>query len=138
VAAGVPSAAEIIPPASFEELREVWRAARSWPDDEATARRAFNAACKRAPADEIIEGARAWVETATRTGNERYVPSLAKWLVADSWAKSPPKRWTQPATGRRPSPHRRNGGKVDLARLALMQGGYVEDENGAMVYGGDQ
>jgi hypothetical protein len=124
-------AAEIIAPGSFEELRTLWLTAREGTDDPTVDRRAFESACQRAAPAEIIEGARVWVEAATETGNERYVPSLAKWLSADAWTEPPPKRWQQrQAThGRslRHNGHHHNGGRVDLAKLAL-EYGYGRDE----------
>jgi hypothetical protein len=62
---------------------------------------------------------------------------LAKWLAANGWTKPPPQRPAKQATRGRSSP-RRNGRKVDVAKIALAYGGYVEDEEtGAMVWGGD-
>jgi hypothetical protein len=110
---------------AYAELRQVWT--RPWPDDAADDRRAFEAACRRADPEDILDGARAW----TAVVEPRFLPVLAKWLAGDSWTKPPPQRKRQTA-------HHSNGHRVDLARLTLLQGGYVETEDGRLVWGGEE
>jgi hypothetical protein len=118
---------------AYAELRTIW--ARPWTDDEGADRRAFEAACQRAEPEEIIQAARAYVAAADAP---RFLPVLAKWLGTNGWTKAPPKPAARQHAARGRSPHRNNGRKVDVARLALMHGGYVEDEDGALVWGGGQ
>jgi hypothetical protein len=98
--------------ASYAELRTLW--ARPWTDNEGADRRAFEAACKRAEPEEIIEAARAYVAAADAP---RFLPVLAKWLAADGWTKAPPKAAAKQHAARGRSPHGRNGVKVDIGRI---------------------
>jgi hypothetical protein len=124
---------EIIPPGSFEELRAIYD--RGHLDDDEAAREAFERACQRgAEPEEIIEGARVWVAAADAP---RFLKPLDVWLDRQGWTKSPPQRAAKQATRGRSS-HHRNGRKVDMAKVALEYGGYVEQEDGSMVFGGDQ
>jgi hypothetical protein len=121
--------AQTLSPASFEELRVIWN--RGFIENEDADRRAFARARQHAADDEIIAGAHVWRNAQT---HPRYLPKLADWLDQKGYSKPPPVK--QPAQGR--APHRRNGHKVDLARLTLLQGGYVETADGRLVWGGDE
>jgi hypothetical protein len=117
------AAAEIIPPGSFEQLWLIYK--RPYADNEASSRRAFDAACQRATPKEIIEGARTWVEVAG-TANAEFLPEPVKWLTANSWTKAPPKRWQNKqhtASGRASHGHgRRNGVVIDVANVMFNLG----------------
>ena len=108
-------------------MRAAWP--RPWSDDAAADRAAFERACREVGPEEIITAARAWAAAADAP---RYLPSLAKWLNGRGWEKLPP---TKRARRTRSRP-RSNGHKVNLAKLALMHGGYVEGDDGAMVFWG--
>jgi hypothetical protein len=83
----------------------------------------------------IIEAAKRWVEAADAP---RFSPPLVKWLSAGGWNNDPPqKRTALPAKKRAASSAKRRG-KADLATLSLMDGGYVEDEAGSLVWGAVQ
>jgi Helix-turn-helix domain len=113
-------------PEGFTELRQLWR--RPWPDDDdAEALAAFTAATRSGVrAGKILAAAKAWV---TDADSPRFLPSLTKWLAGRSWERPPPGR-------DRPRPDKaakagqsapRNGGKVDLARMALAQGRAIKE-----------
>jgi hypothetical protein len=111
---------------SYSELRAVWT--RPWIEDEDADRRAYAAAIKKgAVPDEILEGARAWVEAANAP---RFLKPLAVWLDREGWRKPPPVRRAM-ASG---SHAGRNGWrKPDACKVVLGMVGYVEDANGRMV-----
>lgn len=114
---------------AFAMLRAVWP--RPWLDDERADREAFAKACREVTPEAIIEAATAWAQAADAP---RFLPVLAKWLAARGWEKPPPearRRQKMEARGQH-----RNGRKVDLAKLALKMGGYVENDDGSMVWGG--
>jgi len=109
---------------AWRELRSAW--ARPWPDDEQADRRAFEMACREVAPEDILDRARAWAQAV----EPRFLPSLAKWLAARGWERDPPKRRRQHAKGNRAR-------KESLFNIALAEGGYVEDDDGNMVWGGD-
>jgi hypothetical protein len=121
---------------SYSELRSIWQ--REHVSDDAPAAKrlasaAFERACQQvAPAD-ILDAARSWVAAADAP---RYLPPLALWLDARGWERPPPQK-ARRSTPRRNLP-RSNARKVDLFKVAMMQGGYVEDASGRMVWGGLQ
>jgi hypothetical protein len=114
----------------FAALQAVWP--RPWLDDVEAGQRAFEAACQEVTPTAIVEAAAAWAAVV----EARFLPPLAKWLGGRGWEKPAPKRTRQRREAR--SGRHRNGRKVDLARLALEAGGYVETEAGEMVWGGAQ
>ena len=116
---------------AFHELRELWdrgHAGDDTPKAIAVAFTAFAKACTMAEPGEIIAGARVHVEACDAA---RYLTALPQWLAAGGWEKLPPakRKRVSGATARDHLP-RRNGRKVDLTRLALKMGGYVEDADG--------
>ena len=115
----------------YADLRALW--ARPWTDNEEVDRRAYAEACKEVTPETILEAAKIWV---TATDNPRYLPSLAKWLGGRSWEKQPPAKARQSRGngGGNDGLPRSNGKKVDLTRLALQMGGYVEDEDGNLYH----
>jgi hypothetical protein len=119
-------------------LRELWQ--RGWASDDtakvqAIARNAFRSACALAEPKDILDGARTWIAAADAP---RFLPPLPQWLDAKGWEKPPPmkKPHRRGAVHRGRGDHlpRSNGRKVDLTRLALKMGGYVEDENGKLYH----
>jgi hypothetical protein len=108
------------PPADrFNELRAIW--VRPWKDDDAADRQAFLEACRTADPQNIIDAAKRWVKAADAP---RFLPSLAKWF-AGGWEWPPPKKHR--VAGRRG----KGNGKVDLAKLMLVQeAGWEKDEDG--------
>jgi hypothetical protein len=114
----------------FAELRAVW--VRPWADDVEADREAFERACQEVAPEDIVEAAITWVAAADAP---RFLPPLAKWLTNRGWERDPPQKARKSAPRRS---HARNGRKVDMAKLAFAIGGYVEDETGAMVWGGTQ
>jgi Helix-turn-helix domain len=126
----------------FDVLRDLWQ--RGWASDDtpkaqAIARAAFAKACARAEADAILDGAQAWVDAFAAGDGVRFLPALPQWLAGRGWQRPPPtKRSRHGGTRRRRDDGlpRSNGRKVDMGKLALAYGGYVEDASGAMVWGG--
>jgi hypothetical protein len=123
---------------AWRTLRELWQ--RGWasdhaPKQRAIARNAFAKACESAEPGEIIEGARAWIAAADAP---RFLPPLPQWLDAHGWEKPPPTKAKQfhphVKSVRRDNLPRMNGRKVDVARVSLEVGGYVENEHGDMVH----
>jgi hypothetical protein len=106
----------------YAELRKAWP--RPWMDDDAADRRAFDQACRKALAGEIIQGALAYVQAFN--DEPRYLPKLAVWLNGEGWTKKPPPKKSKP-----PGPNRRyrsNGGKPDMARIMFAQAGLIDAE----------
>jgi hypothetical protein len=125
---GVPSSAEIrLPPRckadglkeSFNPLRRVW--ARPWADaDDDVAFRLYCAAHAEVGHAVIFEAALAWVAAADAP---RFLPSLAKWLQARGWEKSPPQKAPAKKTpSRSPSPQRQKHGAAYAIFLAGQEG----------------
>jgi hypothetical protein len=134
-----PAVASLAEERAWRELRALWQ--RGWASDDAPAavaigRQAFAQACRKAEPAAILDGARKWSAAADAP---RFLPALWKWLDAEGWAKPAPVRAKTTSSANRGSRHRdtlprTNGNKVDLSRLALMQGGYVEDDEGRLYH----
>jgi hypothetical protein len=124
---------------AFRELRAMWQRGHvsdDTPKSIAIARQAFDAACKLALPAEILAGAKTAVAAVDAP---RFLPALPKWLEARGWEKPPPKKMNRGRgsfSGRRHRDGlpRTNGNKVDMVRLAAMQAGCVEDEDGVYRY----
>jgi hypothetical protein len=105
----------------YAQLRAAWP--RPFADDEAADRAALAEARQHAPFGEIIEGAEAWAEAADAP---RFLQPLAKFLHSRCWEKASPQRRQMHAV--KPyQHHHRNGGKVDLARLAFDMAADLDD-----------
>ena len=117
-------------------MRAIWNrghARDNTPEIIASGQQAFEQACREgAEPDEIIDAAKTWVAAADAP---RYLPKLHEWLATRQWEMPPPpkrKRRGNIPYGKGNS--RRNGNKVDLTRLALKMGGYVEDDDGNLYH----
>jgi hypothetical protein len=107
----------------YGELRRAWP--RPWMDDDAADRRAFDQACRKASAGEIIRGALAYVQAFN--DQPRYLPKLMLWLNAEGWKKKPPPGKSKPPRPKRR--HRSNGAKPDLARIMFTQAGLIDADD---------
>jgi hypothetical protein len=114
----------------YLQLRKIW--IRPWVDnDGAQAWLEFDRAAREVAPGVILAAAKKWVAAADAP---RFLQSLAKWLAGRGWERTP--------TGRdRPSREkpahardgvRRNGGKLDLAQIALAQGRRIQAERAGL------
>jgi hypothetical protein len=113
----------------FLELQKIW--VRPWCDDDiGVAWLEYDRVTREVDPRVILSAARAWVEAADAP---RFLQSLFKWLITRGWERPPPsppqrgkpRRENVPNIGRR---ERRNGGKPDLAQIALAQGRRIQAE----------
>jgi hypothetical protein len=114
----------------------LWR--RPWPDcDDVEAKVAFELAVgEGVRPDKILDAAKGWIEAAD---HPRFLPSLARWLAGRGWEKSPPGRGRPQQNDAGPEKHRprpRRDKNPDLARIAMLAGGFVEQPDGRLVWGG--
>jgi hypothetical protein len=112
---------------------------RGWPGDDdpkqiAIARTAYaKLIANGVPPADILAGVIKWVEAADAP---RFLPSLIQLLTTRTFEQSPPikkakrKRGAAANGGGGKTLPRTNGNKVDVTKVALMQAGYIEDENG--------
>jgi hypothetical protein len=115
----------------YLELQQVW-AVRGWIDDHTEGWRAYAAAVSEASPSAILAGAQRWVR---EINDPQFLPALPKWIKDQGWRKSP-RKYYQPRQEKPPgsSAARRHGGKPDLAKIALLAGGYVELADGSVVW----
>ena len=106
----------------YQRLRQVW--IRPWCDsDLAQAWLEYDRVTRQVDPRVILVSARKWVAAAD---DPRFLPSLCKWLVTEGWKRDPPQRGKR-QDGQARHGVRRNGGKVDLARMALLQGRLIQE-----------
>jgi hypothetical protein len=120
----------ITPVESFAELHKAWVQVRPWADnDDREAMRSYAIALREVEPDAILAAAQAYLEGLDAP---RYAQKLSKWLADRCWERNPPqKRQPREARGRYRSKH-----KPDLFKIALKAGGYVEGEDGSLMWGG--
>ena len=114
----------------FLELQKIW--VRPWCDDDiGVAWLEYDRLTHEVDPRVILASARKWVAAADAP---RFLPSLAKWLTARGWEKPPPQRGKPRQDGPGHARHgvRRNGGKLDLAQIALAQGRRIQAERAGL------
>ena len=105
----------------YQRLREVW--IRPWCDsDIAQAWLEYDRVTREVDPRVILAGARKWVQA---TDAPRFLPSLCRWLTARGWERPPPGRGRPRQEW--PAQSAPRGGKVDLARMALIQGRLIRE-----------
>ena len=127
-----PNLGALVVPDAFDQLRSTW--VRPWPDnDDTEARAAFNEAVRKGvDSIHILAAAAAWVEAADAP---RFLPKLSDWLTGRCWEREPPKR-RRNGSLRHTDAKRRSYRKPDMFRMALKHGGYVDGEDGGLVWPG--
>jgi hypothetical protein len=140
VDAGTPDGGPLEVEAGYRELRAVYE--REYPADngkqyDQASRNAY--ARMRAagvPHEQIIAGAREWVQAYVEGQGVGFLPRLPDWLTCRHWEHEP---WQKRRKAAQSKPDRRSlrYAKKDLAREALKHGGYREDANGNLYHPDD-
>jgi hypothetical protein len=117
-------------------LRQIWErghASDDSPRSVAIARQAFWKACAVAEdsADEILAAARVWRAACDAP---RFLPRLADWLAAEGWTKPPPAKGRARGGRAHDGLPRTNGRKVNVTKVGLLLGGYVENPDGSLFH----